>query len=64
MLHNLSKIKVSKKKGIKYTPSNIIFNDDYFGNIRKVDTETKTEVQYDEDTEKFYEEWSYEDFNE
>jgi hypothetical protein len=33
---NPSEIKVSKKKGVRYTPSNIIFNDDYFEKNPKI----------------------------
>ena len=38
---NPSEIKVSKKKGIKYTPSNIIFNDDYFEKNPKINPQKK-----------------------
>ena len=38
---NPSEIKVSKKKGIRYTPSNIIFNDDYFEKNPKINPQKK-----------------------
>ena len=38
---NPSEIKVSKKKGVRYTPSNIIFNDDYFEKNPKINPQKK-----------------------
>ena len=38
---NPLEIKVSKKKGIKYTPSNVLFNDDYFEKNPKINPQKK-----------------------
>lgn len=38
---NPSEIKVSKKRGVRYTPSNIIFNDDYFEKNPKINPQKK-----------------------
>ena len=38
---NPSEIKVSKKSGIRYTPSSIIFNDDYFEKNPKINPQKK-----------------------
>ena len=38
---NASEIKVSKKKGVRYTPSNVLFNDDYFEKNPKINPQKK-----------------------
>jgi len=38
---NDSEIKVSKKKGVRYTPSNVLFNDDYFEKNPKINPQKK-----------------------
>ncbi len=38
---NASEIKVSKKKGVRYTPSNVLFDDDYFEKNPKINPQKK-----------------------
>ena len=38
---NPSEIKVSKKSGVRYTPSNVLFNDDYFEKNPKINPQKK-----------------------